>query len=144
VPRVPNSRDGDRRLIRHDWNLYSRVRTALAQSNIAFGDYTTKHPQSGIGRGVPQPYLIYTAEDFWWHFRRLRGKMRSVEAYQVICQTCVAKPEWMGPHFSDGDHRIADYAGPMAPAKPGMPSEWLKAMFGHHMTLVSEQVRRAR
>lgn len=149
----------DAQISRTELELWNRVQS-LVTVNLQFGDY-------GVDKTVklvppqfedttlmrPSVSLKYTYANSWIYIREgnesvqrnapgarsfKRGDKKRGD-FKKVCQRLVARPEFMGATYSEGDAYIHGMAQG-AFLNGGTPTAWRRAAFIHHFTFVLDQL----
>lgn len=124
---------------RHCWRTYS---AALAGGGLPrtplFSDYTMRDPGCPPAFGVSSVNLRYTVDQDW--LAKLGGKVKDGAAAEMhdFCAELIARPEYRGPAFSDGDAEIQRVADP--DEGTGNAGQWIQWGANHHVELVINQL----
>jgi Beta protein len=125
---------------RHDWNKWEQ---SILEGNLArkptFSDYGTRCPGPPSGGGDPIVHLRYTKELTWLVY--IDGTLQSGDAPKMpgICRKLIAKPEYDGREFSEGDEQIWQIA--QQDTKRGGATQWLQWSLNHHLEFAEQQLR---
>lgn len=125
---------------RHDWNAWEQsIAEGKLCRNPTFSDYATRCPGPPAGGGDPIVHLRYTKELKWLVY--MDGTLHSGDADKMpgICRKLIAKPDYNGRPFSEGDEQI--YQIGQQDAKKGGATQWLQWCLNHHLTFVVRQLQ---
>lgn len=126
---------------RGEWSIWRSLREKDLPRHPGFADYTINGVQSDYDVSAAyyrsSPNLRYTADDDFviWKARHPRY---GHEQFNEICRSAIARPEFKGAEYSEGDGYIARCAE--NEDGPGMAVQWRKAGVNHHLTAVVDQI----
>jgi hypothetical protein len=125
---------------RNDWlGWIQPVAAGILPRRPTFSDYTMRDPGAPADFGEPSVNLRYTKSTYW--LVRIGGRFKAGAAPQMfqVCQDLVARPDFDGANFSQGDQAIADVAA--AISGPGNPQQWLQWCINHHIEFNVQTIR---
>jgi len=126
---------------RGEWSIWQSIQNRSLPRLPGFADYTINGVQSdydvSAGFYRSSPNLRYTAEDDFviWKARHPR---HGHDQFNEICKSAIARSEFKGAQYSEGDAYIARCAA--NEDGPGMAVQWRKAGVNHHLTAVVDQI----
>jgi Beta protein len=128
---------------RGEWAIWQslRSRSAVLPRVPSFADYTINGVQSDYDVAAAffpsSPNLRYTAEtDFLvWKARHPR---HGHDQFNGICRLAIARPEFRGGGYSEGDRYIERCAN--SEDGPGNATSWRRAGVSHHLAAVVDQI----
>lgn len=132
---------------RAEWETWWRehVNTPAGERLLAFGDYTTQCAHYRPSPGVPGSVsLRYTTDDAVLVFRGRQSNSGAGLGHEQMhghCRLLVARADYDGASFSQGDHRIHCWTNPTN--GPGNAMQWRTAAIVHHITHVVVQLQDA-
>ncbi len=128
---------------RHDWRGWRLLVTGKHPPVRfpAFGDYAIAHP--GLppeGRATILAQLRYSTPDSWliWKGGNVFKHPSKFAQFHSICKSLIARPEYRGPSFSEGDAEIRQKAATVG--SPGNAERWRRIGTNHHIETVLEQI----
>ena len=124
---------------RYCWRTYIDPVTAggLPREPV-FSDYAMRDPGQPPDFGAPSVNLRYTIDRDW--LAQIGGKVNEGASDEIhaMCQQLIARVEYAGAAFSDGDAEIARVANPAE--GPGNSTQWLQWCTNHHLEMVASQL----
>lgn len=124
---------------RYCWRTYSDAVAGGGLPRVPiFSDFTMRDPGEPADFGEPSVNLRYTIDRDW--LCKLGGKVKEGASDEMhkFCEELVARPEFYGAGFSDGDAEIVRVADPNE--GPGNSTQWLQWCVNHHIEAVVQQI----
>lgn len=130
---------------RTEWQSWwlEHTHTLPGERLLGFGDYTTQHAHYHVppeeARGTVS--LRYTVDDAFLVLKGRKSSSATGFGHSQMhghCRLLVARPDYCGPAFSNGDHVIQCWTN--ASKSPGSYVAWRTASFVHHITHVVTQL----
>lgn len=138
-------------LVRSQWNNFRRndwrgwrllVTGSRPPGRLpAFGDYAIAHPElPPEGRATILAQLRYATSDYWmiWKGENVFKSTRGFDQFFDICRDLVARAEFRGSAFSQGDADIQLKA--TTDDSPGNAETWRRIGTNHHLETVLDQI----
>lgn len=137
---------GDAQLFpRTDWMIYRGLieREPRLISSVAFGDYAVDSAPFGqTGRAPPSANFRYTTESDYLIVKGQQAKKPvGYSAIYPVADALIARDEFRGPEFSDGDAFFERLARRDPEITTGNASTWRWAGTDHHLARVVEDLR---
>ena len=126
---------------RHDWRGWSRlISGAHPPPRLpSFGDYGIAHPNlPPEGRATILAQLRYTTPESWLIWKGSNVFTHGFDQFYAICESMVARPEYRGAAFSQGDAEIEQKA--TSHDSPGNAETWRRIGTNHHLETVLGQI----
>jgi hypothetical protein len=128
---------------RNDWRGWRRLVTGGHRPGRlpSFGDYGVAHPDlPPEGRATILAQLRYTTPDSWliWKGSNVFTHPEGYDQFYAICDDIIARPEYRGAAFSQGDTEIQQKAANHD--SPGNAETWRRIGTSHHLETVLDQI----
>jgi hypothetical protein len=126
---------------RTDWLGWSFVRQAQTQAGKrlpSYGDYAVRC--GGVPKDIPnppEPNIRYSDGEKVL----IRRGPKKPGVIKTICSSLVARAEFAGAPFSEGDRQVAAKAATPSSSNNGSPGQWIQWCGNHHLELTASQIR---